>query len=153
MQAEREIKTPIGMLTLCGNEQSLCALRFGASGGRRDETHLLLQAEEELEEYFAGRRRAFSVPLSLKGTAFQLRVWRALQQIAYGETVSYGEIARRIGKSGAARAVGMANHVNPLPIFVPCHRVIGADGKLTGYAGGLDIKRILLEMEREHVEV
>lgn len=139
-------------MTLCQNGAGLCALRFDGTGGMA-ETPLLLQAERELEEYFAGRRRVFSVPLSMGGTPFQMRVWQTLQEIPYGETASYGEIARRIGNAKAARAVGMANHVNPLPIFVPCHRVLGSNGKLTGYAGGLEIKRFLLRLEKEHAEV
>ena len=147
------MNAPIGAVTLCQDEEGLCALRFGGNGGRMDETPLLLQAQRELEEYFAGRRISFSVPLSMHGTPFQLRVWRALTEIPYGETLSYGELARRIGNPKACRAVGMANHVNPLPVFVPCHRVVGANGGLTGYAGGLDIKRLLLELEREHAEI
>ena len=147
------MNAPIGAVTLCQDEEGLCALRFGGNGGRMDETPLLLQAQRELEEYFAGRRSSFSVPLSMHGTPFQLRVWRALTEIPYGETLSYGELARRIGNPKACRAVGMANHVNPLPVFVPCHRVVGANGGLTGYAGGLDIKRLLLELEREHAEI
>ena len=147
------MNAPIGAVTLCQDEGGLCALRFGGNGGRMDETPLLLQAQRELEEYFAGRRSSFSVPLSMHGTPFQLRVWRALTEIPYGETLSYGALARRIGNPKACRAVGMANHVNPLPVFVPCHRVVGANGGLTGYAGGLDIKRFLLELEREHAEI
>jgi len=147
------MNAPIGRITLCQDDNGICALIFGGRSGRMDETALLLQAEHELEEYFAGRRKAFSVPLSMHGTAFQMRVWQALQEIPWGEIVSYGEIARRIGNAKACRAVGMANHVNPLPIFVPCHRVVGADGKLTGYGGGLDIKTKLLEIEGLHVEI
>ena len=155
MQIElvRHIETPIGRLKLCADGDGLCALRFAATGEEMDAAPVLLQAERELEEYFAGRRTAFSVPLSMHGTPFQLRVWRALTEIPYGETLSYGELARRIGNPKACRAVGMANHVNPLPVFVPCHRVVGANGGLTGYAGGLDIKRLLLELEREHAKI
>ena len=107
----------------------------------------------ELEEYFAGRRRAFSVPLCIRGTLFQKRVWLALAEIPYGETASYAEIACKTGNPRACRAVGMANHRNPLPIFLPCHRVIGADGRITGYAGGLEIKRYLLELEGRNVKI
>lgn len=153
MICRRAVESPIGLLTICQDEAGICALEFGAQAGYMDETPLLLQAQRELEEYFAGRRRAFSVPLSMHGTAFQLQVWRALGEIPYGETVSYGEIARRIGREKACRAVGMANHANKLPIFIPCHRVVGTNGKLTGYAGGLEAKRILLEIEGKHVEV
>lgn len=155
MQIElvRHIETPIGRLALCADGDGLCALRFAATGEGMDAAPVLLQAERELKEYFAGRRTAFSVPLSMRGTPFQMEVWAALRAIPYGETRSYGELARRIGRPGACRAVGMANHVNPLPILVPCHRVVGADGRLTGYAGGLDVKKYLLELEGVHVEV
>ena len=155
MQIElvRHIETPIGRLKLCADGDGLCALRFASTGEEMDAAPLLLQAERELEEYFAGRRTAFSVPLSMHGTPFQMEVWAALRAIPYGETRSYGELARRIGRPGACRAVGIANHVNPLPILVPCHRVVGADGHLTGYAGGLDVKKYLLELEGVHVKV
>ena len=101
----------------------------------------------QLAEYFAGRRTTFDVPLTLAGSPFQQRVWRALRDIPYGETSSYGAIARRLGVPSAARAVGVANGQNPVCVIVPCHRVIGADGSLTGYGGGLDRKRLLLELE------
>jgi methylated-DNA-[protein]-cysteine S-methyltransferase len=101
----------------------------------------------QLTEYFDGARTAFDVPLALAGSPFQRRVWHALQDIPYGETVSYGHVARRLGVPSAARAVGVANGQNPVCVIVPCHRVIGADGSLTGYGGGLDRKRLLLELE------
>jgi methylated-DNA-[protein]-cysteine S-methyltransferase len=101
----------------------------------------------QLDEYLAGRRRAFDLPLQLAGTEFQQLCWQELQRIPYGETRTYGEMARRIGRPAAVRAVGRANHDNPIGVIVPCHRVIGADGTLTGYAGGLDMKRTLLELE------
>jgi methylated-DNA-[protein]-cysteine S-methyltransferase len=101
----------------------------------------------QLTEYFAGARRTFDMPLVMDGTPFQRRVWRALQDIPYGETISYGELARRIGQPSAVRAVGLANGRNPIPVIVPCHRVIGADGTLTGYGGGLERKRLLLDLE------
>lgn len=153
MRFERVIDTPVGKLMLCADETGISALKFGAQSSRMDASPLLDTAQRELEEYFAGRRRAFSVPLSIHGTSFQERVWRALMQIPYGETISYGELARRIGNPKACRAVGMANHVNPIPIIIPCHRVVGAKGKLTGYAGGLEIKRILLETEGIDVKI
>jgi methylated-DNA-[protein]-cysteine S-methyltransferase len=103
---------------------------------------------EQLTEYFEGRRRAFELPLAPEGTPFQLRVWNALLEIPYGETISYGELAARIGDRSASRAVGAANGSNPLPIVIPCHRVIGSNGKLTGYGGGLAIKHQLLALER-----
>jgi len=102
---------------------------------------------DQLDEYFAGERTGFDVPLAPRGTAFQLRVWEELRRIPYGETISYGELARRIGRPTAVRAVGASNGRNPISILVPCHRVIGADGSLTGYGGGLDRKRFLLELE------
>ena len=102
----------------------------------------------QLAEYFDGGRRVFELPLAPEGTPFQLRVWNALVEIPYGETISYGQLASRIGQRSASRAVGLANGSNPLPIVIPCHRVIGADGKLTGYGGGLAIKRQLLALER-----
>ncbi|MDO4630172.1 MAG: methylated-DNA--[protein]-cysteine S-methyltransferase [Planctomycetia bacterium] len=112
------------------------------------EEQILNTGERILKEYFSGKRVDFNLlPMNPTGTDFQQKVWTALRKIPYGETVSYGEIARRIGSPKAARAVGMANHVNPLPIFIPCHRVVGSNGKLTGYAPGLKIKRILLELE------
>lgn len=149
----RVIDTPIGRIGLYSNGTQICGLEFCTREERRDELPVLLQAEAELREYFAGRRRAFSVPLCMHGTKFQEDVWRALAEIPYGETRSYGEIAARIGREKACRAVGMANNRNPLPIFVPCHRVVGADGSLTGYAGGLDAKRMLLELEGSNGEV
>lgn len=155
MQIElvRHIESPIGRLKLCADGDGLCALRFAAAGDAMDAAPVLIQAQKELEEYFAGRRTAFSVPLSMHGTPFQTEVWAALRAIPYGETRSYGALAAQIGRPRACRAVGMANHVNPLPIFVPCHRVVGADGRLTGYAGGLDVKKYLLELEGAHVKV
>jgi methylated-DNA-[protein]-cysteine S-methyltransferase len=101
----------------------------------------------QLREYFEGRRRSFDVPLEPTGSSFELAVWTALREIPYGETVSYGELAARIGRPEAARAVGVANARNPIAVIVPCHRVIGADGSLTGYGGGLERKRLLLDLE------
>ena len=155
MQIElvRHIETPIGRLALCADGDGLCALRFAATGEEMDAAPVLMQAERELEEYFAGRRTTFSVPLSMQETPFQMAVWEALRAIPYGETRTYASLARQIGHPRACRAVGMANHVNPLPILVPCHRVLGADGRLTGYAGGLNVKKFLLKLEGAHVKV
>ena len=111
---------------------------------------LARQAIAELQEYSAGRRKRFSVPLDLRGTPFQLKVWKALLRIPYGETRSYRQIAREVGNPRASRAVGMANHRNPVAIVVPCHRVISSDGSLGGYAGGLDLKARMLHLEKEH---
>ena len=110
-------------------------------------TPLLAEAIRQLEEYFAGERREFQLPLSMKGTEFQMEDWKALCTIPYGETRTYGQIAAQIGRSKASRAVGMANHNNPISVIVPCHRVIGAGGKLVGYGGGLDVKEALLALE------
>ena len=144
------MSSPVGMLTLIEEEQALTEVRFGANvrDALLNDTPLLLQASRELEEYFRGERKAFTVPLSPRGTAFQKRCWEALCRIPYGETRTYAQQAAMIGNPKACRAVGMSNHRNPLPIFIPCHRVIGKNGTLTGYAGGLTIKETLLNIER-----
>ena len=116
----------------------------------REESGLIKRAAGQLREYFAGTRREFDLPLAPAGTGFQLRDWEALRGIPYGETCSYKEIAAAIGNPKACRAVGMANNRNPISIFIPCHRVVGADGKLVGYGGGLDAKRYLLELEQKY---
>ena len=113
----------------------------------REDATPFVRVLAQLDEYFSGARHAFRLPLAPAGTAFQLAVWEALRAIPYGQTVSYTELARRLGNAGSARAVGLANGANPLPIIVPCHRVIGADGSLTGFGGGLHIKRALLSLE------
>lgn len=113
-------------------------------------TELLSMATIQLDEYFQGKRTTFSLPFKLTGTLFQLAVWKELQNIPYGKTTSYKEIAQKIDKPKAYRAVGMANNKNPLPIIIPCHRVIGSNGKLIGYAGGLKLKNYLLELEQSH---
>ncbi|GKX65747.1 methylated-DNA--[protein]-cysteine S-methyltransferase [Inconstantimicrobium mannanitabidum] len=115
---------------------------------KRQETELLMQAIKQLNEYFSGSRNFFDLPLEPEGTEFQKKVWNALKEIPFGETRSYGEIAKKIGNEKAARAVGMANNKNPIMIIIPCHRVIGSNGKLVGYAGGLDIKEKLLNLEK-----
>lgn len=144
------VGSPVGPLTLTASEDALTGIAFGGAqdGGDAPPPALLARTARELEEYFAGERRTFTVPLAPAGTDFQRKVWTALRAIPYGETVSYGDLARRIGKPGAAIAVGQANGRNPIPIIVPCHRVIGADGKLVGYAGGLEIKKALLRLEK-----
>lgn len=113
-------------------------------------TELLSMATIQLDECFQGKRTTFSLPFKLTGTPFQLAVWKELQNIPYGQTTSYKEIAQKINKPKAYRAVGMANNKNPLPIIIPCHRVIGSNGKLIGYAGGLKLKNYLLELEKSH---
>lgn len=112
------------------------------------ETPLLKEAKAQLDAYFAGRLKLFELPLAPAGTEFQMKVWNALCTIPYGETITYGQLAERIGNANASRAVGMANSRNPLPVFIPCHRVVGTGGKLTGYTGGLDIKVKLLQLEQ-----
>jgi methylated-DNA-[protein]-cysteine S-methyltransferase len=149
------MKSPLGRLTLVGSERGLAAVHWeddpsgaGLGGATQDTRHpVLLQAQQQLEEYFAGTRRTFTVKLDPSGTQFQNKVWNALRTIPFGETRSYGQIADQIGSRKAVRAVGAANGRNPIPIIVPCHRVIGADGTLTGFAGGLAIKARLLALE------
>lgn len=142
--------SPIGLLTLTGTSGTLTSICFGEMGYALNPSELLLQAVSELREYFAGRRKEFDIPLGPAGTEFQKKVWCALREISYGETCSYGEIARAVGSPRAARAVGLANHKNPIPILIPCHRVIGSDGSLVGYGGGLDMKKFLLELEQKY---
>ena len=119
------------------------------SDALEEETPLILQCKKQLEEYFAGERKAFDLPLAPKGTEFQQKVWKALTEIPYGETRTYGEIAAAVGNPKGARAVGMANNKNPIGIIIPCHRVVGANGKLVGYAGGMEKKAFLLELEQK----
>ena len=149
--------TPIGRLTLVASPDGLAAVLW--ANDRPSRVRLLIDAEDadhpviaesarQLAEYFAGRRRAFALPLDVSGTAFQQQVWSALRTIPFGETRSYGEIARQIGHPTAARAVGAANGRNPVSIVTPCHRVIGSMGQLTGFAGGLDVKARLLALEK-----
>ncbi len=149
--------SPLGPLTLVASGGALAGLYMngrtpasaGAAGVAEDaEAAVLDEAARQLSEYFCGQRRAFDLPLALEGTAFQRRVWDALLGIGYGQTVSYGQLADRIGRPTAARAVGLANGRNPVSIIVPCHRVVGSDGSLTGYDGGLGNKRRLLELEQ-----
>lgn len=145
--------SPVGTLCLCATERGLAEVHIVEAGeGLKEErsSPLLERAREQLKGYFEGRLRAFDLPFALEGTEFQRLVWAALCEIPYGETASYGEIARRIGRPRAVRAVGGANHNNPLAIVVPCHRVIGSDGRLVGYGGGLDVKQWLLDHERRH---
>jgi methylated-DNA-[protein]-cysteine S-methyltransferase len=149
-----EIATPIGALLLAGDSRGLSCVGFQA-GPRAMRPHpdwvrsadAFPAAIEQLAAYFAGSLREFSLDLAPRGTPFQLEVWAALRLIPYGETLSYGALARRLGHPHGARAVGLANGANPLPVIVPCHRVIGADGSLTGFGGGLPIKRALLALE------
>ena len=176
VQASVEHDTPLGRLGLAASATGLCAVLFPEPSPRpvplspvplspvqqspvphspvqqppkppRDASRWLAQAQRELDRYFAGRLRTFTVPLDLQGTPFQFAVWQGLRQIPFGDTLSYGALAAAVGCPRASRAVGQANHLNPVAIIVPCHRVIGADGSLTGYGGGLDRKQYLLRFE------
>jgi methylated-DNA-[protein]-cysteine S-methyltransferase len=148
------VDSPIGSLLLVGDGHALRGLYM--QDGRRPKqiapdwepsTSCFADVRAQLSEYFAGARTEFDLALSIDGTPFERRVWSALTEIPYGETLSYGELARRLGQPSAARAVGLANGRNPISVIVPCHRVIGANGTLTGYGGGLERKRMLLELE------
>jgi len=156
--AYKFVESPVGALKLVASDKGLAAIlwendsprRVPLSGLVEDNKHpVLLKVERQLQEYFAGSRRAFDLPLDMRGTAFQKDVWEALLAIPYGETRSYGQLAKQLGRPSASRAVGAANGRNPISIVVPCHRVIGSTGKLTGFAGGLDIKARLLNLENE----
>jgi methylated-DNA-[protein]-cysteine S-methyltransferase len=153
-------KSPVGTLKLIASHDGLVAILWQNDNPQRvrlqamaaDREHpILLEAERQLGEYFAGERKVFSLPLDARGTLFQKDVWEALRAIPFGKTRSYGELAKGLGRPLASRAVGAANGRNPLSIVVPCHRVIGSTGKLTGFAGGLEAKSFLLNLEREHV--
>lgn len=149
------LDTPIGSLLVAGDAERLHLIGF-PSGSRAHRASALWSRDDELfsdafsqlRAYFAGDLKRFNLPLRIAGTPFQNAVWSALRDIPYGETLSYGELARRIGRPAASRAVGAANGANPLPIVVPCHRVIGADGSLTGFGGGIETKRYLLRHEQ-----
>ena len=144
------VATPIGELTLVASETALTEVhfprRFGGSVPR-GENAMLARVAQQLSEYFAGKRTSFDVPLAMAGTEFEQRVWGLLREIPFGATLSYGDLARRLGTPKDARAVGAANGKNPIPIIVPCHRVIGSNGDLTGFGGGLETKRWLLVHE------
>lgn len=147
--------SPVGPLLLAADDDGLHVVEFHESRHRvrrgddwREGDHAVLRrARQQLDEYFAGRRQQFDLPLAPRGTEFQRAVWHALATIPFGETVSYAQLATRVGRPSAMRAVGAANGRNPLPIVLPCHRVIGADGSLTGFGGGLPTKQFLLELE------
>jgi methylated-DNA-[protein]-cysteine S-methyltransferase len=148
------VDSPLGDLLLAGDDAALHLISFPRGKGRRrperdwtEDARPFSAARRQLREYFAGKRQRFELALAPVGTEFQLAVWQGLRKIPYGRTWSYAELAGRIGRPRAMRAVGAANGANPLPIVVPCHRVIGADGSLTGFGGGLPAKKLLLELE------
>lgn len=144
------LSSPIGPLTICCDNDQLLEIRFGQEApddAERGSSRVMRDTVRQLEEYFNGTRETFQLPLAPTGTAFQQQVWQELRAIPYGETRSYSWQAERIGKPNATRAVGAANGRNPIPIVIPCHRVIGANGNLTGYAGGIHIKETLLKLE------
>lgn len=152
------IRSPVGKLRLVANDKGLVAILWENDNPRRvpladsvedDQQQILVETERQLTEYFSAKRQSFSLPLDMRGTRFQKEVWNALRSIPFGETRSYGQLANQIGRSTASRAVGGANGRNPISIVVPCHRVIGSSGKLTGFAGGLETKAILLEHEKK----
>ena len=155
-----QIESPIGPLLLAGNEEGLHEVWF-VEGHRKKQPNpewkenakLFTTAIQQLQEYFAGKREEFDLQLILNGTPFQLSVWRNLQKIPYGKTVSYLDLAKKIGNPKAVRAVGLANGSNPIPIIVPCHRVIGSDGSLTGFGGGLPTKQKLLALESRQLRL
>jgi methylated-DNA-[protein]-cysteine S-methyltransferase len=144
--------SPMGPLTVAASDKGLVSIKFGDSVPKGAVTDASANQETlaQLKEYFQGERTQFDLPLDIEGTAFQKAVWSELLRIPYGETRCYSDIARAIGRPGAARAVGMANHDNPIAVVIPCHRVVGRDGSLTGYAGGVHLKAQLLSIERRH---
>ena len=150
------LETPVGTLLIAGDDSAVLRIAFPIRGkAANTETSWVesprgpvAEAVRQLREYFAGKRTGFDLPLAPQGTEFQRSVWRQLQEIPYGETISYGELARRVGNPKASRAVGSANGANPLPIVIPCHRVIAANGTLGGFGGGLPTKQVLLALEQ-----
>jgi methylated-DNA-[protein]-cysteine S-methyltransferase len=147
MVGSRSADTPIGTLWLSRDQHGLARIDFHGPDGARSADPLLAEAEAQLHAYFAGERRRFELPLSARGTDFQRSVWAAVEAIPYGATTTYSALAATVGRPSAWRAVGAANGRNPLPIVIPCHRVLGAAGGLTGYGGGLEGKRALLDLE------
>ena len=151
----RYVESPLGPILLAGDDQGLRQVSFAQGTkpvspdpGWQQDDDLLEEPARQLQAYFAGELQDFDLKLAPQGTPFQVQVWKALGEIPYGETITYGELARRIGRPSASRAVGAANGRNPLPIVLPCHRVIGSNGSLTGYGGGLPIKEALLRLEQ-----
>jgi methylated-DNA-[protein]-cysteine S-methyltransferase len=159
--AYKFVQSPVGKLKLVASDKGLTAILWENDNPRRvplknlvqhDEHPVLALVESQLKEYFGGSRQTFDIPLDMRGTTFQKSVWEALLTISFGETRSYGELAKQLGRPSASRAVGAANGRNPVSIVVPCHRVIGSSGKLTGFAGGLGAKALLLDLEKKSTE-
>lgn len=151
---QKEYKSPIGLLYVLEEDNKIVGINYEKKekNAIKKDTNLLRKAVQEMQEYFEGKRKEFDLPLNPKGTEFMKKVWEQLLKIPYGETNTYGEIAKNIGKPKAARAVGMANHNNPIPIIIPCHRVIGKNNKMVGYALGIDKKEYLLDLELKHTK-
>jgi methylated-DNA-[protein]-cysteine S-methyltransferase len=147
MTFSTQLLSTVGPLTLEGDDFHLSRLGFGSPSAPQGDAESLAATAIQLEQYFAGERTDFELDLDLRGTEFERRVWDEVRAIPYGSTASYAEIAARIGRPGACRAVGRANARNPIAVVIPCHRVVGSDGSLTGYAGGIEMKRALLELE------
>ena len=149
------VNSPIGFLTIACENGFITDVVFDADfpDGEIGSSPLLDTAVSQLSEYFEGKRKNFDLPLKFGGTEFQARVWQELLKIPFSNTISYKELAERIGNAKACRAVGMANNKNPIPIIIPCHRVVGSNGNLTGYAGGLDIKKFLLDLEQTQEQI
>jgi methylated-DNA-[protein]-cysteine S-methyltransferase len=155
-----QIESPLGWLLLAGDDAGLRHLIFASDAqpsipdpAWREDAAPFTETIRQLQAYFAGDLENFNLPLAPQGTPFQMEVWQRLRDIPYGQTISYGELARRIGNPKSSRAVGLANGSNPIPIVIPCHRVIGSNGKLTGYGGGLPIKEKLLALERHQLRL
>ena len=155
MKIFRTISTPIGTIAVASDGDYITNVVFGnaVSDATSGTSAILDVAVSQLSEYFEGKRKIFDLPLKFYGTEFQNRVWRELQNIPYGKTISYKELAEKTGNIKACRAVGMANNKNPIPIIIPCHRVVGSNGNLTGYAGGLDVKKFLLDLEQTQEQI
>lgn len=158
-----EYQSPLGIFTIVASAEAVHGLFFENSYGQQqfkcyfpnikkeDQPPMIHETKQQLTDYFQGKRRIFSLPIAMRGTEFQLSAWQQLAKIPYGETICYGQQAARLGDKNKARAVGMANGANPISIIIPCHRVIGSNGKLTGFGGGLDRKSFLLEHESNHL--
>lgn len=145
--------SPLGIMKIIGNDSCISEIQFVDRGGESNPNELLERAVIQMEEYFAGKRKKFDLPVKQDGTAFQQSVWEILQAIPYGTSITYGEIAKRLGDKNLVRAVGSANGQNKIPIIIPCHRVIGHDGKLVGFAYGIERKRYLLNHERNNATI